>query len=348
MLSVASAGAVCVILGMAQTASAKLNIAPLFKDIASYTTTISTNKDSADIYFPKETNLKSDKYSFPIVLLLPGANVDKANYSNFARIVASYGFVVVVPNHQRSLPQFRVTGLLAETSQVKAVLTQMVAENSNPASPIAGVVNTRKLALVGHSHGGAVGLSAIANICQPILCEGEYNRPDELVAGAFFGANLRDQNTQKFISINNSGIPIALLQGNVDSIAIPTRAKATYAQIQASPKVLIDILGANHYGITNTNNPNGPIPDKNTPKIAQDVAVETVGRWSGLFLRASVLDDKDAFDYVYSKGDALDKNVSVTSQAKPVPKTVSELFFTLGLVMLSACGGGLQLKKRQQ
>lgn len=344
MLSVASAGAVFMIWGMAETASAKLSDDPLFKNIASYTTRISANNDLAEIYFPKPTNLKSHNYSFPTVLLLQGANVDKSNYSNFASIVASYGFVVVVPNHQKSLPQFGFTGLLSETSQVKAVLAQMVVENSNPGSPIVGVVNTHKLALLGHSQGGAVGLSAIANICLPVLCEGEYSRPDELVAGAFFGANLRDQNTQKFIPINNLGIPIALLQGSLDSKATPARAKETYEQIQHSPKVLLRILGANHYGITNTNNPNGSIPDSSSPKIAQDVAVETVGRWSGLFLRASILNDKEAFDYVYFKGDALDKNVSAISQGKPVPEPVSKLSLTLGLVVLSGWGAVLRLK----
>lgn len=221
----------------------------------------------------------------------------------------------------------------------------MSAENSNPASPIAGIVDTDKLALLGHSQGGAVGLSAIANICQPILCDGDYNQPDELVAGAFFGANLRNQN-QEIIPINNSGIPIALLQGNIDSIALPFRAKATYDNIHP-PKILINISGVNHYGITNTNNPNGARPDSNTPTLDQDVAVETVARWSGLFLRASVLDDKDAINYIYSKGDDLDENVSVISKATPVPEPTSNLSFTAGLVVLSVCSAVLRRKKRK-
>ncbi|BAY85018.1 hypothetical protein NIES267_45160 [Calothrix parasitica NIES-267] len=92
---------------------------------------------------------------------------------------------------------------------------------------------------------------------------------------------------------------------------------------------MISISGANHYGITNTNNPDGPRPDPSNPTIPQDVAVETIARWSGLFLRASILDDKKAFDYVYSTGDALDKNVKVTSQTKSVPEASS--IFGLGL-----------------
>ncbi|HEY9297595.1 MAG TPA: alpha/beta hydrolase [Phormidium sp.] len=344
VLSIASAGAVFIVAGIAETAAAKFSDAPLFNDVGSYSTTISANNDLADIYFPNPSNLKTGNYSFPIALLLQGANVDKSNYTNFASTVASYGFVVVVPNHQKSLPQFGFTGILPETSQLNAVLAQMVKENSNSTSPVAGVINTQKLALLGHSQGGAVGLSAIANLCLPILCEGSFSRPNELVAGAFFGANLRNFNTQEFIPINNSKIPTALLQGNLDSIALPVNAQKTYNQIQNPPKALITILGANHYGITDTNNPIGARPDSNTPTVTQDVAVETVARWSALFLRASVLDDKDAFNYVYSTGDALDANVNVTSQSKPVP----ESSLTSALMLLSGFGAVFGLKKKTQ
>ncbi|NWF62611.1 MAG: alpha/beta hydrolase [Fischerella sp.] len=315
-LSVASASTALIVLGIGETARAETySPAPIFKDVDSYSTTISANNDIADIYFPKPSGIKTGKHSFPIALLLQGANVDKSNYSNFARTVASYGFVVVVPNHQKNIPQVG-TGLFADTSQIDAVLAQMKAENADPDSPVAGIVNTRKLGLLGHSQGGAVGLSAIANLCLPFLCEGSFNRPKELVAGAFFGANLRDQTTQQFIPINNSRIPVALLQGTLDSIALPERAQATYEQIQDPPKTLVSILGANHYGITNTDNSTGARPDINIPTLAQSVAVETIARWTGLFLRASILNDKLAFNYVYSTGDTLDPNVNAIAQTK--------------------------------
>lgn len=152
---------------------------------------------------------------------------------------------------------------------------------------------------------------------------------------------MRRQPTDEFIPINNYGIPTALIQGTAEGVALPFRAKGTYDNIQNPPKALISISGANHYGISNTNNPDGPRPDPSNPTIRQDVAVETVARWSGLFLRASVLDDKKAFDYVYSTGDALDKNVKVTSQAKSVPEASS--IWGLGLF-----GIGLVVWKRKK
>lgn len=339
--SLVSVGVALIVWGTEKTATAAtFNDAPLFNDVASYTTTISADKNLADIYFPNPKDLKTGKYSFPIALLLQGALVDKSNYSNYASIVARYGFIVVVPNNERLLSFGK--GLAPQTSQVNAVLTQMLAENSNPTSPVRGVINTQKLALLGHSLGGAVGLSAITNLCLPTGCEGSFSRPKELVAGAFFGANLRDENDE-FIPINNSVIPIALLQGTDDGRALPFRAQATYDNIKDAPKALISIIGANHFGITNTNNPLGAIPDPNNPKIEQNVAVETIARWSGLFLRASVLDDKGAFDYIYSTGD-VDPKVTVISQTKPIPESSS----ALSLLVLGASSILLGMKKKTQ
>ena len=168
-LSVASAGAALIVWGTGSTAAA-FTPDPLFTDVGSYTTTISGNNDSADIYYPKQTNLKTGNDSFPIALLFQTINIDKSNYSDFASILAGYGFVVVVPNHPVSLPQYNFSRHLPETSQIDPVLAQMVAENSDPASPVSGIVDTSKLALLGHSHGGAVGLTAINGTCIPVYC----------------------------------------------------------------------------------------------------------------------------------------------------------------------------------
>ncbi len=342
-LFVTSVSVASIAIGINQpAAAATFSDAPLFKDVASYSTTLATNNDPTDIYFPNPTDLKTGNYSFPVALLLQGGLVDKSNYTDFASIVARYGFVVVVPNYLRSIPPFG-TVAAPQTSEIDAVLTQIAVENSNSASPITGIVNTQKLALLGHSLGSAVGLSAIANLCLNTLCEGSFTRPKELVAGAFYGANLRDQNDQ-FIPIDNSGIPVALLEGTLDGRALPFRAEKTYENIQSPPKALISILGANHFSITNTNNPTGAVPDPNTPTLAQDVALETIGRWSGLFLRASVLGDKGAFDYVYHTGDALDPNVTVVSQTKPIPESDS----VFGLLGLGVYGVVMGVNKRKQ
>jgi len=322
---------VCAIVALAvalgsKTSATMIDYSPQFKEAARYSTTISANNDVADIYYPKPSDLNSGKYSFPIALLLQGALVDKSFYSDYASLVARYGFVVVVPNHFRPLPvnPSAPPSLLSETSQIAAVLEQMAIENTKPTSPIVSVVDTQRLGLLGHSFGGAVGLSAIANQClrELFLCREPFTRPKELLAGAFFGANLRNPIIDEFVPISNDNIAVALIQGDLDGVALPERAKRTFDNIQTPPKAAITLQGANHFAINNVNNPPGAQPDGNNPTLDQAVGIETIARWSALFLRANMLKDRVASDYIYSQGDALDPNVSLTSLRVKKPSSL--------------------------
>jgi dienelactone hydrolase len=324
-LVIVCVSAAFVVILCTQISATKIDYSPPFKKTGFYSTTISANNDLADIYYPKPSNINSGNYSFPIVLLLQGALVDKSFYSDYASLVARYGFVVVVPNHFRPLPinPNSPPSLLSETSQIAAVLSQMAIENTKPTSPIASVVDTQRLGLLGHSFGGAVGLLVIANKCLPelYLCQEPFTRPKELLAGAFFGANLRNPIANEFVPIANDGIGVALIQGDIDGVALPERAQSTFDKIQTPPKALITVMGANHFSISNVNNPAGANPDRNTATLNRAVGIETIARWSALFLRANMLKDRAAFDYIYSQGDALDPNVRVTTVAAPEPSS---------------------------
>ena len=130
---------------------------PLYENIATYTTTIPNRYgtvDKTDIYYPILSS--SNKKTLPVALMLQGTLVDKSDYSNFANIVASYGFVVVIPNHFQTVPQCDKPVLVSETSQVENFVNFVKKENSNPDSPIKGLLDDKKLALLGHSHGGAL------------------------------------------------------------------------------------------------------------------------------------------------------------------------------------------------
>ncbi|MEG4409032.1 poly(ethylene terephthalate) hydrolase family protein [Microcoleus sp. MON2_D5] len=328
-----------------KTSAATIDYSPPFKETRFYSTTISANKDLADIYYPKPSDINSGKYSFPIVLLWQGALVDKSFYSDYASLVARYGFVVVVPNHFRPLPinPNSPPSLLSETSQIGAVLSQMAIENTKTTSPISSVVDTQRLGLLGHYFGGAVGLSVIGNNCLPelYLCQEPFTRPKELLAGGFFGANLRNPISKEFVPIANDGIPVALIQGDIDGVALPERAQSTFDKIQTPPKTLITVTGANHFGLTDVNNPAGANPDLNTPTLEPAFGIETIARWSALFLRANMLKDRAAFDYIYSQGDGVDPNVSLTSVG--VPETSS----MAGLAMFGIVGLGYRWRKRK-
>ncbi|BAU10549.1 hypothetical protein LEP3755_10330 [Leptolyngbya sp. NIES-3755] len=196
---------------------------PIYKKTTQFTTTIAADGDLADIYYPVVP--RSSQTEFPIALLLQGALVDKADYSKFASEVASYGFVVVVPNNERTitLPNGQaLTGLLAEQQQINDVLAQMRSEDTNSRSPIAKIVDTERLGLLGHSFGGAVGLGASQEeVCLLGICSGNYTKPPELMAGIFYGASFRDQVTNAFPPVNNQGVALGLILGDRDGVVQP-------------------------------------------------------------------------------------------------------------------------------
>jgi len=286
---------------------------PLYDQVKHYTTTIAADGDPADVYYPVVPTSAADQ--LPIALMLQGALVDKADYSHYAEQVASYGFVVVVPNNERTLsaPNGQsFTGLFAEQGQVNDVLAQMKVEDADPASPIFEIADTEMLGLLGHSFGGAVGLGATQEeICVPGICSPDYTRPPELKAGIFYGTSFRDQQTGEFLPINNEDIAVGLIQGSLEGVASPINAQGTYDQILNPPKALITVEGANHYGITNEDNPER---EPNRPTLDQATATETIASWSGLFLRANLLGDCGAFDAVYNASPTFDSNVSIISE----------------------------------
>ncbi|NEO74945.1 PEP-CTERM sorting domain-containing protein [Moorena sp. SIO4G3] len=329
--SLSLCSAIVMSFGTAEIATAAtFSDAPIFSEVDSFSTTITTNGNPADIYFPVVSRTSNEL--FPTTILLPGGLVDKSFYSSFATQVASYGFVVVVPNNRVSLPQFNFEGLLPEASQINSIFDFIITESENYNSQLAGIVDTEKLALLGHSQGGAVGLTAIEGSCIFPLCLNDFSRPEALMAAAFYGTNRFDPFLMEFVPTANDGIPVALVQGSLDGVATPEEALATFELIQDSPKALITVAGANHFGITNVNNPPGARPDFSNPTLAQDEAIETIARWSALFLRANLLDDANAFDFVFDTGATLDPNVTVIAELKTVPEP-SSLFGVLAIAM---------------
>jgi dienelactone hydrolase len=282
----------------------------VYDAVINYQTTIlnpSGESDFADIYYPQKAS------SLPIALLLQGAFVDKANYSEFAKIVASYGFAVVVPNHFRALDSSS-RELFPEQQQVSTVWEYMVAENNDPVSPVNGLLDPDTLVLLGHSFGGAVGLAAITGECVAFLCTDSYERPVALMGGVFYGAPFFNPDTsQGFLPIPNEHIPIGMIAGSLDSATPLDLIQATYTEIQNPPKALITVLGANHYGITNKDNLAREI---SRPTLKQTIAIETIARWSALFLKATVMGEERAFNYVFKEGDELDKNVLVVNETE--------------------------------
>ncbi|WP_300682013.1 hypothetical protein [Nocardioides sp.] len=259
--------------------------------------------DGTNVYYP--TNVSG---TLPVALLLQGGKVHRQYYSDYARTVASYGFIVVTPNHKRL--NFFDLDYYTSTSQIGETLSWMAAENTNASSPLASHIDTGSMVLLGHSFGGATGLSIAESKCSIPFCTTlSFTLPSAVKAGSFYGTN--NGILGIYPSIDNQ-IPIQLVQGQSDGKAEPAQAESTYAKIANGHKQIVRVAGANHYGITNMQNPSGAEAETNTQTSTQAASIETSARWAALWLRAQ-LGDTAAATYVYSTGDAADTDVTVTS-----------------------------------
>ncbi|WP_238013417.1 hypothetical protein KZZ52_23820 [Dactylosporangium sp. AC04546] len=268
-----------------------------YSTVDTYATTV--NGDAADVYHP---HTSSSHQPWPVVLLLQGAAVGRANYAGFARKVASYGFVVVVPDHTRVL--FGVPGLYADGAEATWTVAWAAAENARTGSPLRGQIDTGTLLLTGHSFGGAAGLGLSTGLSTPPFTDLPIPAPAQLKAAAFYGTNNAAPGTTVIPPVANT-IPVALIQGSADGVASPASGLGTYAVLAGTPKLYVSVTGANHYGITDAQNPAGARPDLSPQTLDQATGVEVVARWSALWLRAQ-LGDPVGRAWVYGVGDAVD------------------------------------------
>jgi hypothetical protein len=306
--------AVLVITGLlgAPPARAALDDGPRHEVVSTYSTSIGV--DPADVYHPVDV---ADGQRLPVAFLMQGANVDKTLYSGFARGVASYGFVVVVSNHTNVV--FGQVGYYQEEWSTNLAQTWMTLEDTRSGSPLQGRIDVDTMVLLGHSYGGAASLFAIGDDCQiPFCMTGVYQRPSNLRAAALFGSNTvtpEAQTLEPLISgvspVDLDGVGTALVNGTLDGAATPANARATYDVMSDGPKALISVSGANHYGVTDVQNPVGAKPDPSVQLLPQSTTIETITRWSALWLLAQ-LGDPDAYALVHDgRADRADKRVTV-------------------------------------
>lgn len=279
----------------------------MFEKIACYSTKWKTLGNPIDIYYPNPIFLPSEPgLRFPIALLLPGFKVERFYYAHYARQVARHGFVVVVPDGITAIRSR--AELFAKVEQVPVGLASIALEMHNEIGSFSRFLDVQKVILLGHSHGGTIGLDAIRGAHTVPLITGDYSLPEALVAAVFFGTFLWEDSHN--LPIDNSQIPIALISGSLDRLISPQETRETYERIKNSPKAYIIVKGANHYGITNRNNPPGSPPELSQPTIEQAVAIETISRWSALFVRAYALNDPIAHQ-IYHQSIEQDTNVEV-------------------------------------
>ncbi|HET9909105.1 MAG TPA: alpha/beta fold hydrolase [Anaerolineales bacterium] len=106
---------------------------------------------------------------YPLVILSPGFSLGSFAYAWLAEHLASYGFVVIAPEHQEHLdPANELWRSAIERPQDVLSVLAYVDEQTADGGVFDGLINAERIAVIGHSYGGYTSLaSAGARINTP-------------------------------------------------------------------------------------------------------------------------------------------------------------------------------------
>ena len=245
--------------------------------------------DETDIYYPQSHETDT---ALPVALFLQGFDIDKSSYSQLAKQLAGYGFLVLIPNHRPSGRPF----LAPEMEQVALILTSLERIAKKWEVDGKSKFDFQKIILLGHSCGGLTGLQALQQI----------PKIPKLVGGVFYGSQLHKEELR-----GTGRIPIAMVAGSQDGIVSPELTKQTFKNLQSLPKAYIEIRGANHYGITDVAQPPDGPEESKSALLAQEETIERIAKWAGKFMRAYILKEEESREYFLRNKDKLDEYTSL-------------------------------------
>ena len=261
---------------------------------------VSTNdgSDETDFYYPIVKDNKRKQDAFPLVVFLQGGLVDKSLYSNYAKLLAAEGYVVVIPNHLTQMDPFAPPRLFASQWTANDVLADVEVRDQDPDSPLYHIVNTDRAGISGHSNGGAAAMFVTADsTCQPPFCFGPYyTKPDAFQAAAVLGTHTVPiygpppmNGPLEPLDVDNV-IPLVILQGSLDDME---HVCATWPLIE-DEKDLVVLEGVNHWGVTNIQNPPTNTPDEYEQTVSQAWSNRKLAKWTAVVFDAYLKDRRGA------------------------------------------------------
>jgi dienelactone hydrolase len=174
---------------------------------------------------------------FPLVVFGHGFAVTPAPYALLLRAWTAAGYVVaapVFPLENANAPGGpNENDLVNQPADVSFVISQLLAANQDPASPLAGMIDSARIAVAGHSDGGETAL-AVA-----------YARSfrDKRVSAAVILSGARLPGVGMTFPAGSP--PLLATQGSADRIN-PPKFTNQFFVVASRPKFLLTLLSAGH------------------------------------------------------------------------------------------------------
>ncbi len=173
---------------------------------------------------------------FPVLVLAHGLNGYPERLIPFAEILASHGYVVLVPRFPASAhdaPGGASVGDLAEQpGDVSFVLDRFLGD---PPAPVAGMLDRTRIGAAGHSLGGD---TVLADASHP------RHRDRRIRAAAILSGVNIDFAGGPLLSADPP--PLLFVQGDADTLLGPGTRSSELYPVAPPPKFLLTIHGAGH------------------------------------------------------------------------------------------------------
>ncbi|KAB8331389.1 alpha/beta hydrolase [Scytonema tolypothrichoides VB-61278] len=261
---------------------------------------ITLNDTSRNRTFPADIYLPDISGSRPVVVISHGLGSDRSSYAYLAEHLASYGFVVAVPEHPGSDAkqlQALLSGKAAEVTSprefidrpldVKYLLDQLT--NLSQTDPgYKGRLNLEQVGVVGQSFGGYTALALAGapidfkqlekncpaspdtiNVSLLLQClamslpKSAYNLSDSRVKAAI-AINQIDSSILGEASLSQIKVPIMIMSSTADTVApaLPEQIQP-FTWLTTPNKYLVLINGATHFSTIGESQTSGvPVPEQ--------------------------------------------------------------------------------------
>ncbi len=191
--------------------------------------------------FEKQTiNAKAQDGPWPLVVFSHGVTGSGPAYATTLRVLASAGYVVIAPDYPLSKGNADggpvVTDVAEQTRDVAFLIDQLLAASKATSGPFAGLIDSGRIGLAGHSLGAITSLGAGYNAC----CTDARIKAVAEWAGIFFPLESKGK-----VAPSSKGRPLLILHGTDDKTVNYRFGRAVYALLGA-PKYFITLPGTGH------------------------------------------------------------------------------------------------------